>query len=82
MTYLFTDRAVEETRTKDIIRKLKNLDLSEFGIKYYTSFISFLCTAGQKKKKTKHPYLFQYKLSYRNETGTSHHGFVYFNLRL
>ena len=33
------------------------------------------CTVGQKKKK-KHPYLFQYKLSYRNETGTNHHGFL------
>ena len=32
------------------------------------------CTVGQ--KKTKHPYLFQYKLSYRNETGTNHHGLV------
>ena len=28
----------------------------------------------KKKKKTKHPYLFQYKLSYRNETGANHHG--------
>ena len=26
------------------------------------------CTVGQ--RKTKHPYLFQYKLSYRNEAGT------------
>ena len=31
-----------------------------------------LCTVSQRKKK-KHPYLFQYKLSYRNETGTNHH---------
>ena len=30
------------------------------------------CTVGQ--KRTKHPYLFQYKVSYRNETGTNHHG--------
>ena len=28
------------------------------------------------KKKTKHPYLFQYKLLYRNETGTNHHGLL------
>ena len=28
------------------------------------------------KKKTKHPYLFQYKLSYRKETGTNHHGLL------
>ena len=28
------------------------------------------------KKKTKHPLLFQYKLSYRNETRTNHHGLV------
>ena len=30
----------------------------------------------KKKKKTKHPYLLQYKLSYRNETGTNHHGLL------
>ena len=30
----------------------------------------------KKKEKKKHPYLFQYKLSYRNETGTNHHGLV------
>ena len=30
----------------------------------------------KKKKKTKHFYLFQYKLSYRNETGTNHHGLL------
>ena len=31
--------------------------------------VIFYCTGtvGQKKRKTKHPYLFQYKLSYRNE---------------
>ena len=29
-----------------------------------------------KKKKTKHPYLFQYKLLYRNETGANHHGLL------
>ena len=34
-----------------------------------------LCTVGQ-KRKTKHLYLFQYKLSYRNETGTNHHGLL------
>ena len=36
------------------------------------------CTVGQKKRKKnpKHPFLFQYKLSYRNETGTNHHGLV------
>ena len=28
------------------------------------------------KEKMKHPYLFQYKLSYKNETGTNHHGLV------
>ena len=28
----------------------------------------------KKKKKKKPPYLFQYKLSYRNETGSNHHG--------
>ena len=28
------------------------------------------------KKKTKHPYLFQCKLSYGNETGTNHHGLL------
>ena len=33
------------------------------------------CTVSQKKKK-KHPYLFQYKLSYRNGTGTNHHGLL------
>ena len=31
--------------------------------------------AGQKKRE--HPYLFQYKLSYRNETGTNHHGLLF-----
>ena len=30
----------------------------------------------QKEKETEHPYLFQYKLSYRNETGTNHRGLV------
>ena len=30
------------------------------------------CTVGQKN----YPYLFQYKLSYRNETGTNHHGLL------
>ena len=35
------------------------------------------CTISKKKKKkTKHPYLFQYKLSYRNEIGTYHHGLL------
>ena len=33
------------------------------------------CTINQKKKK-KHRYLFQYKLSNRNETGTNHHGLL------
>ena len=34
-------------------------------------------TEGQKKKeKKKHPYSFQYKLSYRNEIGTIYHGLV------
>ena len=28
------------------------------------------------KLKTKHTYLFQYKLLYRNETGTKHHGLL------
>ena len=32
------------------------------------------CTVGQ--KQAKHPYLFNYKLSYRNETGTNHHGLL------
>ena len=32
--------------------------------------------SGSKKEKNKYPYLFQYKLSYRNETGTNHHGFL------
>ena len=31
-----------------------------------------ICTEGQKKKK-KHPYLFQYKLSKTNETDTNRH---------
>ena len=30
----------------------------------------------QKQKKTKHAYLFQYKLSYRNKTVTNHHGLL------
>ena len=30
-------------------------------------------TTGQKKKRRKDSYIFQYKLSYRNETGTTHH---------
>ena len=30
-------------------------------------------TVGQGKKKMKHPYLFQYKLWHRSETGTNHH---------
>ena len=35
------------------------------------------CTVGQKKKKKpKHRYLFQYKLSYKNETGTNHYGLL------
>ena len=35
------------------------------------------CTVCPKKKrKKKHLYLFQYKLSYRKETGTSHHGLL------
>ena len=28
------------------------------------------------KERKKHPYLFQYKFSYRNETGNSHQGLV------
>ena len=31
-----------------------------------------ICTVGRKKKK-KHPYLFQYQLSYRDEISTNHH---------
>ena len=44
------------------------------------------CTVSQKKKKKerknekrknkKHPYLFQYKLLYRNENGINHHGLM------
>ena len=30
----------------------------------------------KKKKGKKHPYLFQYKLSYKNETSTNHHGLL------
>ena len=37
-----------------------------------TNFIINMCTVGQKKKKLL--YLFQYKLSYRNETGANHRG--------
>ena len=41
---------------------------------------NIICTVGQKKKKKKerkkHPYLFQLKLSYINETGTNHHGLL------
>ena len=33
-------------------------------------------TIYSRKKKKKHPYLFQYKLSYRNETHTNHHGLM------
>ena len=35
-----------------------------------------LCKVGHKKKKTKHTYLFQYKLSCRNETDTNHNGLL------
>ena len=41
------------------------------NFKYYNNIE---CTEVQ--KKTKHAYLFQHKLSYRNETGTNHHGLV------
>ena len=37
----------------------------------FEMLIKYICTACQ--KKSKHPYLFQYKLSYRNETGINHH---------
>ena len=38
-------------------------------------YVQHYCTVGQKKeKKKKHFYLFQYKLSYRNETSANHHG--------
>ena len=33
----------------------------------------------EKQKKMKHPYLFLYKLSYRNETGSNHHGLLQFD---
>ena len=36
----------------------------------------YIYSSSKKKKKKKPPYLFQYKLSYRNETGTNHHGLV------
>ena len=38
----------------------------------------FWCTVGQKRKRErkKHLFLFQYKLSYRNETGINHHGLL------
>ena len=49
--------------------------LMEFSFIKGFSYINDICTLGQ-KKKTKHPYLFQYKLSYRNETGTNHHGLI------
>ena len=32
-------------------------------------------SGSKKEKKNKHPYLLQYKLSYRHETGTKHQGF-------
>ena len=38
--------------------------------------ILYTCTVGQKKKKTKHPYLFQCNLPYTKETGTNHHGLL------
>ena len=33
-------------------------------------------TVGQKEKKKETPHLFQYKLPYRNETGTHHHALL------
>ena len=43
------------------------------------TYKSYLCwknneTIYSRSKETKHSYLFQYKLSYKNETGTNHHG--------
>ena len=40
----------------------------------HNQIISKGCTVG--KKNPKQPYLFQYKLSYRNETDTNHHGLL------
>ena len=37
--------------------------------------LNFTCMYSR-SKKMKHLHLFQYKLSYRNETGTNHHGLL------
>ena len=70
------------------VKKYKMLNFYfECDLLYVTSSydINVNCTVGKKTnkqttttttKKTKHPYLFQYKLSYRNKTGINHHGSV------
>ena len=43
---------------------------------HFQYHIIYGCKCTVVEKKSKNPYLFQYKLSYRNETGTNHHGLV------
>ena len=42
----------------------------------HTNLHTYIRYMYSRSKKTKHPYLFQYKLSYRNETGNNHYGLV------
>ena len=56
------------------IFKFKNQD--EFFKANRTSAYGSICTVGHPYCQMKHPYLFQQKLPYRNETGTHHHGLV------
>ena len=71
---LWTPKSTETFLSTFFLKNFMILQKSgkHHSIPYYKS----KCTVGKKKKKKKkkkQPYLFQYKLSYRNETGTHHH---------
>ena len=65
---------------EELIQNHANFATAHFKFRISVRFLSYIFDTGMysrsKKKKKKHYYLFQYVLSYRNETDTNHHGFV------
>ena len=57
------------------MNSIKEMDLSEAS-RYYTLCFTINSVYRNCVGLEKNFYLFQYKLSYRNETGTNHHGLV------
>ena len=67
LSFKFNKTKILKLRYEHTVQRLQNQWLT-----LMTAVILHLCTVGQKKKK--HSYLFQCKLSNRNEIGTNHPG--------